>query len=178
MEETMKINYHPTDGDADMVVAFIDQCVNYILKMHYKNGFYPSFINDYMRQNGQMSFIECAETPFDDMNEDSHAETSLEEEFVPATPSLIGGTVETVGDWIKEYISKEVIDNIYDDHSCWITIFNQYDLPSLRGLLAKIDMRMMLKMLETESRPSARVLFQLVSNFSTLTTKPFCAFQL
>jgi hypothetical protein len=93
-----------------------------------------------------MSFIECAETPFDDMNEDPHAETSLKEEFVPATPSLIGGIVETVGDWIKEYISKEVIDNIYDDHSCWITIFNQYDLPSLRGLLAKIDMRMMLKM--------------------------------
>lgn len=146
MEEMMKVNYVPTDSDAGYVVEFIDSIVEYLLAMHYERGFYPSFIKEYMQKNREVSFIDCSEIDMDDMIENNTAKTALEEKFIPATSSPVAETVDTVNEWIRKFISNEAIDNIYDGHSCWIMDFDHYDLASFRGLLAKIDMRMMMKM--------------------------------
>ena len=142
----MKINYVPTDSDAAYAVEFIDDIVEYLLAMHYKRGFYPSFIKEYMQKNREVSFFDCAETDMDEMIENDTAESALKENFIPVTPNAVAETVNTVEEWIHKYISNEAIDNIYDGHACWIIDFNHNDLPSFRGLLAKMDMRMMKKM--------------------------------
>ena len=146
MEEMMKINYAPSDSDAAYVVEFIDEVVEYLLAMHYERGFYPSFIKEYMQKNREVSFIDCAEIGLDEMLEGADGEAILKEKFIPANPDKIGSFDGTVEDWIRIFLSKEAIDNIYYSHSCWILDFEHNDLPSFRGLLAKIDMRMMLKM--------------------------------
>lgn len=146
MEEMMKINYVPSDSDAAYVVDFLDGIVEYLLAMHYERGFYPAFIKEYMQKNREVSFIDCAEIDMDEMIENDTAESALKEKFIPVTPNAAAETVNTVEEWIHKYISNEAIDNIYDGHACWIMDFDHNDLPSFRGLLAKIDMRMMLKM--------------------------------
>ena len=146
MKEMMKINYVPTDSDAGYAVEFIDEVVEYLLAMHYERGFYPSFIKEYMQKNREVSFIDCAEIGLDEMLEGANGEAVLKEKFIPANPDKIDSFDGTVGDWIRIFLSKEAIDNIYYSHSCWILDFEHNDLPSFRGLLAKIDMRMMLKM--------------------------------
>ena len=146
MKEMMKINYVPTDSDAGYAVEFIDEVVEYLLAMHYERGFYPSFIKEYMQKNREVSFIDCAEIGLDEMLEGADGEAVLKEKFIPANSDKIGIFDGTVEEWIHKYISNEAIDGIYDGHSCWIMDFDHNDLPSFRGILAKIDMRMMLKM--------------------------------
>ncbi len=146
MEEMMKINYVPSDSDAGYAVEFIDDVVEYLLAMHYERGFYPAFIKEYMQKNREVSFIDCAEIGLDEMLEGADGEAVLKEKFIPANSDKIGIFDGTVEEWIHKYISNEAIDGIYDGHSCWIMDFDHNDLPSFRGLLAKIDMRMMLKM--------------------------------
>ncbi len=147
MEEmTMKINYVPTDGDAGYAVEFIDEVVDYLLAMHYERGFYPSFIKEYMQKNREVSFIDCAEMDMDEMMENETDETVLYKKFIPANPDKIGSFDGTVGDWILTFISNEAIDAIIDGHGRWIMDFEYNDLSSFRGLLIKMNIRMMRKM--------------------------------
>ena len=144
MEE--KIVYQPTDGDVDNIVAFFDGAVENILSMHYGRGYYPIFVKEYMQKGRKVSFMDCMETDLDEMIEDPATENSLDEPFVPVVQCIAGDATKTVGDWIDRFVATEVVDSLTDGHASWIEMLENDAPEVLRGLLVKIDARLINRM--------------------------------
>ena len=144
------INYQPSDGDANFISAHINACVEKAFKDEDNGVWYPKEIASYLEKN-DLNFVECVDTDFDEIFESERDAFVHDNKMLhPTKPngwkSSIGKDSMTLGEWLDK-IAGRVITAIRDDNcSDWLYDLAENDPASLRGLLIKINARIIGRM--------------------------------
>ena len=158
----IKLIYHPTDADADIVADIIVKAVDEaILDFSAPESSIPKPIARHMEETGK-AYCHCCST---DLRKIFGDEINCGLDSISVEPASEGGwgTIKTMSleDYIQR-ISDAAEDNITSSGfiQYWLEDLKEYDKPSLAELMVKVNMRL----IRNESVPYYKIKEQIIQN--------------
>ena len=144
MEKNLKISYHATDADADVVAGIIVKAADEAIeRFSTPEAFIPKGFVDYMERTGD-SYIQCCSANLnvvlgDEMNgglDDTFIKPYAEGGWGDIKEMSLEDYVERISDAAKNNIASSGFIN------CWLQDLEEHDLSGLAELMIKVNMRL------------------------------------